>query len=200
MYSYTADSPEQAVANVLAYAGRLQGGDFKWTFDNSVDDASSDVNQKLKDALMAYKGSNGEVMEYPSSSSIAQSSSSSSVNQSSSSSNVILSSSSEESSNSSSSEKVESSSSSEGTIGLANVMPTVSREVFYDARSASLVIGTSDVTRLDVVGIDGRRVQIAGLKSVGDARVVDMSSLRAGVYIVRFRTPLGLRTMKFVKN
>ena len=111
-----------------------------------------------------------------------------------------MSSSSEESSNSSSSEKVESSSSSEGTIGLANVMPTVSREVFYDARSASLVIGTSDVTRLDVVGIDGRRVQIAGLKSVGDARVVDMSSLRAGVYIVRFRTPLGLRTMKFVKN
>jgi pectate lyase len=200
MYSYTADSPEQAVANVLAYAGRLQGGDFKWTFDNSVDDASSDVNQKLKDALMAYKGSNGEVMEYPSSSSIAQSSSSSSVNQSSSSSNVILSSSSEESSNSSSSEKVESSSSSEGTIGLANVMPAMSREVFYDARSASLVIGTSDVTRLDVVGIDGRRVQIAGLKSVGDARVVDMSSLRAGVYIVRFRTPLGLRTMKFVKN
>ena len=209
MYSYTVDSPEQAVANVRAYAGRLQGGDFKWTFDNAVDDTASAVNQALKDALMAYKGSNGEVMEYSSSSdvnqsssssSVNQSSSSSSVNQSSSSSNVILSSSSEESSNSSSSEKVESSSSSEGTIGLANVMPTMSREIFYDARSASLVIGTSDVTRLDVVGIDGRRVQIAGLKSVGDARVVDMSSLRAGVYIVRFRTPLGLRTMKFVKN
>ena len=175
MYSYTADSPEQAVANVRAYAGRLQGGDFKWTFDNAVDDTASAVNQALKDALMAYKGSNGEVMEYSSSSS-------------------------EESSNSSSSEKVESSSSSEGTIGLASVMPTMSREIFYDARSASLVIGTSDVTRLDVVGIDGRRVQIAGLKSVGDARVVDMSSLRAGVYIVRFRTPLGLQTMKFVKN
>jgi pectate lyase len=200
MYSYTVDSPEQAVANVRAYAGRLQGGDFKWTFDNSVDDASSDVNQALKDALMAYKGSNGEVMEYSSSSSVNQSSSSSSVNQSSSSSNVILSSSSEESSNSSSSEKVESSSSSEGTIGLANVMPTMSREIFYDARSASLVIGTSDITRLDIVGIDGRRVNIAGLKNVGDARVLDMSSLRAGVYIVRFRTPLGLRTMKFVKN
>ena len=210
MYSYTADSPEQAVANVLAYAGRLQGGDFKWTFDNSVDDASSDVNQKLKDALMAYKGSNGEVMEYSSSSETPKSSSSSETPKSSSSfvetpessSSSVVSSSSEktQSSSSSSSEKVESSSSSEGTIGLANVMPTVSREVFYDARSASLVIGTSDVTRLDVVGIDGRRVQIAGLKSVGDARVVDMSSLRAGVYIVRFRTPLGLRTMKFVKN
>ena len=210
MYSYTVDSPEQAVANVRAYAGRLQGGDFKWTFDNSVDDASSDVNQKLKDALMAYKGSNGEVMEYSSSSETPKSSSSSETPKSSSSSvetpesssSSVVSSSSEktQSSSSSSSEKVESSSSSEGTIGLANVMPTVSREVFYDARSASLVIGTSDVTRLDVVGIDGRRVQIAGLKSVGDARVVDMSSLCAGVYIVRFRTPLGLRTMKFVKN
>ena len=71
MYSYTADSPEQAVAKVRAYAGRVQGGDFKWTFDNSVDDTASEVNQKLKDALMAYKGSNGDVMEYPSSSSKA---------------------------------------------------------------------------------------------------------------------------------
>lgn len=196
MYSYTADSPEQAVANVRAYAGRLQGGDFKWTFDNSVDDASSDVNQKLKDALMAYKGSNGEVMEY-SSSSVAQSSSSETPKSSSSS---EVSSSSETPQSSSSSEKVESSSSSEGTIGLANVMPTVSREIFYDSRSAHLVIGTSDVSRLDIVGIDGRRVNIAGLKNVGDARVVDLSALRAGVYIVRFKTTLGLRTMKFAKN
>jgi pectate lyase len=205
MYSYTADSPEQAVANVLAYAGRLQGGDFKWTFDNSVDDASSDVNQKLKDALMAYKGSNGEVMEYPSSSSIAQSSSSEAPKSSSS---VIpdpvpesVSSSSEQpqSSSSSSSEKVESSS-SEGTMGFAKVMPTVSREIYYDARSASLVIGAADITRLDIIGVDGRRVNITDIKSVGDARVLDMSSLRAGVYIVRFLTPLGLQTMKFVKN
>ena len=211
MYSYTADSPEQAVANVRAYAGRLQGGDFKWTFDNSVDDASSDVNQALKDALMAYKGGNGEVMEY-SSSSVAQSSSSSSVilsssseGSSESSSSVIpdpdpeSSSSSESPKSSSSSEKVESSSSSQ-TTGIANVMPAVSREIFYDSRSAHLVIGTSDVSRLDIVGIDGRRVNIAGLKNVGDARVVDLSALRAGVYIVRFKTTLGLRTMKFAKN
>jgi pectate lyase len=205
MYSYTADSPEQAVANVRAYAGRLQGGDFKWTFDNSVDDASSDVNQKLKDALMAYKGSNGEVVEYPSSSSIAQSSSSEAPKSSSS---VIpdpvpesVSSSSEQpqSSSSSSSEMVESSS-SEGTMGFAKVMPTVSREIYYDARSASLVIGAADITRLDIIGVDGRRVNITDIKSVGDARVLDMSSLRAGVYIVRFKTSLGLQTMKFVKN
>ena len=181
MYSYTADSPEQAVANVRAYAGRLQGGDFKWTFDNSVDDASSDVNQALKDALMAYKGGNGEVMEYSSSSS------------------VILSSSSEESCDSSSSEKAESSS-SEGTTGFATVLPTVSREVFYDSRTSSLVIGAADITHLDIVGIDGCRINFAGYTNVGNARVVDLSMLRAGVYIVRFKTLLGLRTMKFVKN
>ena len=85
-------------------------------------------------------------------------------------------------------------------MGFAKVMPTVSREIYYDARSASLVIGAADITRLDIIGVDGRRVNIADIKSVGDARVLDMGSLRAGVYIVRFLTPLGLQTMKFVKN
>jgi pectate lyase len=85
-------------------------------------------------------------------------------------------------------------------MGFAKVMPTVSREIYYDARSASLVIGAADITRLDIIGVDGRRVNITDIKSVGDARVLDMSSLRAGVYIVRFSTPLGLQTMKFVKN
>ncbi|WP_173475441.1 T9SS type A sorting domain-containing protein [Fibrobacter succinogenes] len=183
MYSYTADSPEQAVTNVRAYAGRVQGGDFKWTFDNSVDDASSDVNQKLKDALMAYKGSNGEVMEYPSSSSKVPGSSSS---------NVILSSSSEESSNNSSS-------SSEGSVGLAK-MVSPSRNLFYDSRSSQLVIGSLNIVSLDIVSVDGRRIDVSNLKKVGDVRVLDMSSLRAGIYIVHLTTWLGTQTMKFVKN
>ena len=76
----------------------------------------------------------------------------------------------------------------------------MTRDVYYDARSASLVIGATDITRLDIIGIDGRRVHLASLKIVGDARVLDLSTLRAGVYIVRFKTLLGLRTMKFVKN
>ena len=82
IYSYTADTPEQALANVLAYAGRVQGGDFKWAFDNSVDDAAYEVNQPLKDALMAYKGWDGTI---PSSSSNIESSSASIVTSSSSS-------------------------------------------------------------------------------------------------------------------
>ena len=122
MYSYTVDSPEQAVANVRAYAGRVQGGDFKWNFDNSVDDASADVNQKLKDALMAYKGSNGEVMEYSSSSVKPESSSSSVASSSSESSSSSVSSSSEKQESSSSNvDNPESSSSAEGdsTTGFA---------------------------------------------------------------------------------
>ena len=39
----------------------MQGGDFKWSFDNSKDDAESAVNQALKDALVAYKGGTGTV-------------------------------------------------------------------------------------------------------------------------------------------
>ena len=204
MYSYTADSPEQALAKVRAYAGRVQGGDFKWTFNNAVDDTASSVNQKLKDALMAYEGSNGEVMEYPSSSSAPSSSSSSiipsssshAVILSSSSHAVILSSSSEGSSDSSSSS---SSSSSEGTTAFAKAMPT-SKNVFYDARSAQLIVGSDEVLRLQVVGVDGRRVDVSAFKSVGNVRVFDMSALRAGVYIVRASTTQGLQTMKFVKN
>jgi len=84
MYSYTADTPEDAVANVRAYAGRVQGGDFRWTFDNSKDDASSNVNQDLKDALMAYSGWDGKALHSASvqgSSSSAKPSSSSSATQ-----------------------------------------------------------------------------------------------------------------------
>lgn len=64
MYAYKADAPEVAKKNVIAYAGRCQGGDFKWKFDNAVDDASAAVNAELKMALVAYAGGSGEVDEY----------------------------------------------------------------------------------------------------------------------------------------
>ena len=199
MYSYTADSPEQAVANVRAYAGRVQGGDFKWTFDNSVDDASGEVNQKLKDALMAYKGSNGEVMEYPSSSSKAvvpaEISSSTSV---SSSTSIPVSSSSSTQLSSSSSTPIEDLSSGKEQ-GIAVVVPAKGI-LFYDSNSDHLVIGTKNVVRLDIIGMDGHRVDVSGLKAVGDVRVLDLSSLRAGVYIVRLSTWMTTQTMKFMKK
>ncbi|PXY45092.1 pectate lyase family protein [Flavobacterium hydrophilum] len=54
MYSYTADSPADAKTNTMTYAGRIEGGDLKWTFNNAVDDTSSDVNAALKTALADY--------------------------------------------------------------------------------------------------------------------------------------------------
>ena len=191
MYSYTADSPEVARNNVIAYAGRVQGGDFKWTFDNSTDDGANEVNQKLKDALMAYKGSNGEVMEYSSSSVIPDSVPGSSN----SSSSVIQSSSSEGSSNGSSAK----SSSSGKEQGIVSVVPS-KRNLFYNSRTSRLFIGEKNVIRLDIVGIDGRRVDVSGLEKVGDVGVLDLSFLQSGIYIVRLSTVNGVQTVKFVKN
>jgi len=57
MYAYAVDTPEAAKEKVMQYAGRLNGGDFKWTFNNEVDDASYDVIPELKAALAAYETS-----------------------------------------------------------------------------------------------------------------------------------------------
>jgi pectate lyase len=54
MYSYTPDTSEIAKDNVMLYSGRIKGGDFKWTFNDLVDDISSDVNTPLKTALTNY--------------------------------------------------------------------------------------------------------------------------------------------------
>ena len=189
MYSYTADSPAQAMANVRAYAGRVQGGDFKWTFDNSVDDAAYEVNQKLKDALMAYKGSNGEVMEYASSSSVKPESSSSvqsSSSEAKSSSSEAKSSSSEEVSSSSeaksssSQEEVESSSSEQSQAIVAKMQ--VASPMRYIASESRLEIN-ADVRRLNIFDVNGHVVKMS-TEAVSQSSV-DLSSFKPGVYLVR---------------
>lgn len=55
MYTYSADSPEAAKEKVLEFAGRMNGGDFNWTFNNTTDDVSSAVNTGLKAALTGYQ-------------------------------------------------------------------------------------------------------------------------------------------------
>lgn len=55
MYISNPDSPDDAKANVIAYAGRMNGGDFKWTFNNAVDDDNYDVNQPLKAKIVDYQ-------------------------------------------------------------------------------------------------------------------------------------------------
>lgn len=57
MYSYSAQSPTDARNTVMQYAGRMNGGDFSWTFNNAVDDTDSDVNTALKSALSNYNTS-----------------------------------------------------------------------------------------------------------------------------------------------
>ena len=55
MYKYEADSPEVAKQKVEIYAGRLNGGDFKWKFNDSEDDESDALNRELKQALENYE-------------------------------------------------------------------------------------------------------------------------------------------------
>ena len=57
MYSYSAHEASEIPGILTGQygAGRLQHGDFEWTFDNSVDDTSYDVNVPLKNAITNYK-------------------------------------------------------------------------------------------------------------------------------------------------
>lgn len=54
IHTLTVDDPETARDNVMAFSGRVAGGDIDWTFNNAVDDASSDVNAELMAMLRAY--------------------------------------------------------------------------------------------------------------------------------------------------
>jgi len=48
------DEPAIAKVNVMKYAGRVEGGDLKFTFNNAVDDAAYLVNTTIKTALTNY--------------------------------------------------------------------------------------------------------------------------------------------------
>ncbi len=54
MYKYNVETPEQAKATVMNKAGRIEGGDFKWTF-TSADDSSYAINPGLRTAVTNYK-------------------------------------------------------------------------------------------------------------------------------------------------
>lgn len=57
MYSWTADAAADVPGIVKGNygAGRMQHGDFKWAFNNSVQDENYGVITELKDALKSYK-------------------------------------------------------------------------------------------------------------------------------------------------
>jgi len=52
----TIDTPADAKTKTTQYAGRISGGDLKWTFNNATDDTSSLVITALKSALTNYTG------------------------------------------------------------------------------------------------------------------------------------------------
>ena len=62
MYSYDVETPDQAKVSVTTYAGRIQGGDLIWNFNNATDDSSYAVDTKLKAKLVAYKGTTIRVL------------------------------------------------------------------------------------------------------------------------------------------
>ena len=57
MYEYTPDDANEVVAVVTGKygAGRLQHGDFQWSFDNATEDHNYDVIPELKSAVTNYK-------------------------------------------------------------------------------------------------------------------------------------------------
>ena len=68
MYQYDVESAADAKTTVTTYAGRVQGGDFKWTFNNSEDDAKYAVDNDLKQKLVKYTGTLVSVLGIDSSS------------------------------------------------------------------------------------------------------------------------------------
>lgn len=71
VYTLTVDSPEVARDKVMAFSGRIEGGDIQWVFNDAVDDTSYAVNQELMAMLKAYTTQlvfvQGEASETPSS-------------------------------------------------------------------------------------------------------------------------------------
>lgn len=54
MYTYTVQTPEDAVNTIKNYCGRVQGGDLKWVFDNATEDTNYDVIPGLRSAIDNY--------------------------------------------------------------------------------------------------------------------------------------------------
>lgn len=54
MYTYTVQTAEETKETVIQYAGRLQGGDLKWTFDNATEDSNYGLIDGLRSAIDNY--------------------------------------------------------------------------------------------------------------------------------------------------
>ncbi len=54
MYEYSIDTPDEAREKVMKFAGRIGGGDFKYTFNEEVEDGNKNIIPELKQMLTDY--------------------------------------------------------------------------------------------------------------------------------------------------
>ncbi len=58
-YPYIADAPGEVADIVTAFAGRLNGGDFRWSFNNQTEDDNHGIIKALKDSILRYRTYSG---------------------------------------------------------------------------------------------------------------------------------------------
>lgn len=179
-YTYKVDEPEAAKTNVTTYAGRIKGGDFKWTF-TAADDSNSDVDKKLKNALTTYKTSLKAVQGEGDMTAIATPTSSSAT----SSSSEIQSSSSSEaksssSSISSSSGETAASSSSSDRDGIATAKKFAPGAFHFEANL--LTIRLQDLQRVNIMSMTGKVI------FSGRANSLNLSTFPTGIYLIQAKT------------
>ena len=164
MYSYTVQTPDAAVSTIKSYAGRVDGGDLQWTFNNSTEDTNYNVIPGLRSAIDGYSSKlvSYQTTTYSTNSSLNVTestiggSSSSSGSSSSGSSNSGSSSSGSSSSGSSSSGSSSSGSSSSSSSTTASGLLTFKGKKVNDSAKIFTVAGsykemsyTLDGTKLD---------------------------------------------------
>lgn len=186
-YTYAVDEPATAKMNVITYAGRIKGGDFKWTF-TTADDTNYDVDKKLKNALTSYKSTLKAVQGEGDMTAIATPASSSTT--SSPSSQIPSSSEAKPSSSSatnSSSETITSSSSAT-TEGITIAQSFAQGSLHFE--SNRLTIHMPNLQRVNLMSITGKVVLSERTNSI------DLSAFPAGIYILQVKTA----TETFQKN
>lgn len=208
MYKYTAEEPATARVTVMENAGRLQGGDFKWAFDNSVDDASYDVNKELKAALKNYKGSDGNVTavvvssssekdEPVSSSSVSDETSADEVHGDSSV-NVVPG-----DENQSSVAAEDESCADEGILADSSQGTLFAEKdvagMRFDVRNSVLSFEGVAVERVEIFRLDGRKMRAPSLRFDGRGADLNLGSLPRGAYMVRAVTDRGVVLRKIAR-
>lgn len=207
MYGYTAEEPAAARVTVMKNAGRLQGGDFKWTFDNFVDDASYDVNKELKAALKNYKGSDGNVTAVVVSDDVVpvepgdsrvETSSSSGKDDCVSSSSVF----SDSSANVAEGNEWNSGADEKSQVDSSQGFAFAKNEgavMRFDFRHSVLSFEGVAVERVEIFRMDGRKTTIPARRSGAQGLSIDLKSLPQGVYVVRALTDRGTAVRRIVR-